>query len=381
MSNELTTRAWVEVDLDALRANLRAVRDRVGPGASLIPMVKADGYGLGAQRVVHALDALQPWGWGVAALSEGLELRAAGVTRPIVVFSPLAPQALAAAVAAELTPCVSDLDTIHVLADEARRHRTTVHFHLEIDTGMGRAGFDWRQAAKWGTEVSAVCGSQLRWAGVYTHFHSADEVPEEPSRVQWERLHDAIAQLPVSTEDLMVHAANSAGVMRWPEFGADAVRPGIFLYGGGIGPRDAGLAEAPRPVAALKARIVLVRDVPPGSTVGYGATHVARAWSRWGTLGIGYGDGYPRALGNRAHAIVRGKRVPVVGRISMDMTVVDLSDVPEAEAGEIATLIGSDGAEEVTLDEVAAAAGTISYEILTGLTQRLPRVERGDGGD
>jgi alanine racemase len=128
-------------------------------------------------------------------------------------------------------------------------------------------------------------------------------------------------------------------------------------------------------VAALKARVVLIRDVPPGSTVGYGATHAARSWERWGTLSIGYGDGLPRALGNRGSALVRGSRVPVIGRISMDMTVVDLSSVRDAVVGDVATLIGTDGGHTITLDEVAAQAGTIGYEILTGLTARLPRVE------
>ena len=378
MQNTLTTRAWVEVDPEALRENYRAVRDAVGTGAVVIPMVKADGYGLGARRVVAALEPLQPWGFGVAAVEEGLALRAAGVALPIVVFSPMAPQAVHTAVSARLIPCISELTALRVLAAEAARAAAPVDFHVEIDTGMGRAGFDWRETPRWSAELVAACGSQLRWAGVYTHFHGADGADAKPSQVQWERFRDALAQLPVSREDLMVHACNSAAALRFPAWAADAVRPGIYLYGGRIGGAELDLVRPPRRVASVRARLVLVREVPPGSTVGYGATHVAAGWERWGTLAIGYGDGLPRALGNRGHALIGGRRVPIVGRVSMDMTVVDLTSVPEARVGDVATLIGGDGGAEITVDEVAALAGTISYEILTGLTARLPRVETGD---
>jgi alanine racemase len=184
-----------------------------------------------------------------------------------------------------------------------------------------------------------------------------------------------VAQLPVSREDLMVHAANSAAALRWPEYAADAVRPGIFLYGGhAVGEPVVGVPQ-PLAVASVRARIALIRQVPPGSTVGYGATYAARGWERWATLGIGYGDGLPRSLGNRGAALVRGQRVPIIGRISMDMTVVDITAAGGAGVGDVATFIGRDGDAEITVDEVAQHAGTIAYEILTGFTPRLPRVE------
>jgi alanine racemase len=209
---------------------------------------------------------------------------------------------------------------------------------------------------------------------VLTHFHGADSADATATAAQWARFQDALAQLPVSREDLMVHAANSAAALRFPEYAADAVRPGIFLYGGRATPLAG--APVPRAVASVRARVVLVREVPPGSTVGYGATHVARSWERWGTVGVGYGDGLPRRLSNRGSGLVRGQVVPFVGRISMDMTVVDITGVPEAEVGDVVTLIGADGGAEITVDEVASLADTISYEILTGLRPRLPRVEK-----
>ncbi len=380
MSIRPDARAWVEVDTDALRANFETVRRRVGPGVAQIAMVKADGYGLGAERVVHALEPLEPWAYGVATVEEGGALRRVGIGRPILVFSPIPPDAYGAAAELGLIACISDLAALERWADATAAVPGGGEFHVEIDTGMGRCGFDWRETPRWAEAVRARSSPRLRWTGVFTHFQGADAPERGPTLTQWERFRDALDRLPVSREELVVHVANSAGALRFPELACDAVRPGIFLYGGhpapGAGADD---VPAPRPVVAVRARIVLVRNVAPGTTVGYGAAHVAREWERWGTLGIGYGDGLRRAVGHRAGAIVRGRRVPTVGRISMDLTVVDLSDVPEACVGDVATLIGRDGDEAITLEEFAAHADTIGYEILTGLTPRLPRLERSHG--
>lgn len=382
----MRSRAWVEIDLTALRTNYRTIRERVGSRVGIIPMVKAGCYGLRSPAVIDVFEAEGPWGYGVATVAEGIELREGfdgrrpPVRRPILVVTPIPPGGEQDAAEAQLTACISDLDGLDRWSAAARRQRTTLDFHVEVDTGMGRAGFDWREVQSWATAVRERVGPQLRWTGVFTHFHSADAADGTSVEVQWERFQDTLSRLPVSREDLVVHAANSAAAMRWPEVHADAVRPGIFLYGGHPAPdiEDAA-AIAPKPVVAVRARLAMIRDVPPGTTVGYGATHTARSWERWGTLDIGYGDGLPRSLGNRGSAIVRGRRVPIIGRISMDLTVVDLSGVPEAAPGDIVTLIGSDGGEEITVDEVAGQAQTISYEILTGLTPRLPRVLL-DGG-
>jgi alanine racemase len=376
MSNDLQERAWVEVDLDALRDNYRAVRQAVGAHPAIIPMVKADAYGLGADRVVRALEPLEPWGYGVATADEGVALREFGVRRPVVVFGPLPPTAVATAARAGLSATISDIPSLEQWAAAATGGR--LDFHVEIDTGMGRAGFDWRDTPEWSQAVQQIANArQVRWTGVMTHFHGADGPDATASSVQWQRFQDSLEQLPVPRSDLMVHAANSAAALRWPDYAADAVRPGIFLYGGHPAPQAGEPVSKPRPVVAVRTRLVLVREVPPGSTVGYGATHVSQEWERWGTLAVGYGDGLPRRLGNRGSAIVHGRVVPFVGRISMDMTVVDITGVPEARAGDVVTLIGSDGDASIMLDDVAGQAETISYEILTGLRPRLPRVEKG----
>jgi alanine racemase len=334
-------------------------------------MVKANGYGLGAMAVVRALEALEPFAYGVAAADEGVALRAAGVGKPIIVFTPLSNEGFAQAAAHRLTPAISSVAQL-----EQWRALDAGGFHVEIDTGMGRAGFDWRETAQWAPRVRALANTNVPWEGVYTHFHGADAADAAPTAAQWQRFQDALAQLPVSREDLLVHACNSAAALRWPQYALDAVRPGIYLFGGNPAPAAGESTDlVPRPVASVRGLIVLVREVPPGSTVGYGATHASQGWERWATVAIGYGDGIRRELGNAGSAIVRGRKVRIVGRISMDLTVVDVSGLAEVEAGDVATFIGAEGEEEILVDELASQAGTISYEILTGLTPRLPRLE------
>ncbi len=380
-STALRSRAWVEVDLDAFSRNLLAVRDAARPRAGVVPMVKADAYGLGmgpvADAAAAALGADGLWAFGVAAVAEGEALRRHGWTGRIAVFAPLPPGETERAARAGLVPTFSDLDGVRRWSGAAGPGRR-LSFQTEVDTGMGRAGFPWQEAAEWGAAVRDAAGDLLRWEGCFTHFHSADEPDLSSADEQAARFRRALAALPPAGgggPERVVHSANSAAAVRRAGYGGDVVRPGIFLYGGSAGP-----GARPEPVASVRARIALVRRVPPGSTLGYGATHVSRRAERWGTVSIGYGDGIPRALGPAGGcALVRGRRVPIIGRISMDVTVVDLTDVPAAAAGDVATLIGADGGDGIALDEVAARCGTISYEILTGLTRRLPRVYAGGG--
>jgi len=386
MSIRPDTRAWIEIDRAALRRNYLAIRRLAGPEVRIIVMVKADGYGLGAERVARALEPLDPWGYGVATAEEGIALRRAGVRRPILVTEPLPVDATAAAASAGLTACISHPGQLERWAAVAPLSPTGLDFHVEIDTGMGRCGLDWRTAAEWVPVLRAYAGANLRWTGVFTHFHSAD-APDGSSAEQWARFEAVLREIGAAGPRLMVHAANSAALLRFPAYHASAVRPGLFLYGGDPVPqlrRDGvGGTHLPRPevVVSVRARIVMVRDVPPGTTVGYGATHRAERPERWATLGIGYGDGLPRALSNVGSVLVRGQRAPIVGRISMDLTVVDVTEIPETTVDDVVTLIGRDGAEEITLEEVAARAGTINHEILSRFGPRLPRVEIGGDAD
>jgi alanine racemase len=370
------TRAWIEIDLDALRANYDTVRRAAGEGVAVVPMVKADAYGLGVDRVVRTLEPLHPWGYGVATAAEGAGLRELGVTRPVLVVGPLPRGDTELAARTGLTASISSLAGLEAWAEAAGLAGTVLDFHVDVDTGMGRTGFDWRDAGRWAPALAERCTDRVRWTGVFTHFHSADVEDRASATEQWERFGATLVQLPVPRERLMVHASNSAAALRWPELALDAVRPGIFLYGGEAAPGVPGVPP-PEPVVSVRARLALVRDAPAGSTVGYGATHVAEGPERWGTLTIGYGDGLPRILGNRGYALVRGRRVPIIGRISMDLTTVRLDAVPDAAAGDPVTLIGNNGEERITVDEVADRADTIAYEVLVSVgSSRMPRIER-----
>ena len=376
MSNEYRTRAWAEIDLAALRANFQVVRTRAATARGVLPMVKANAYGLGVDAVVDALEPLDPWGYGVAAVTEGIALRALDISRPILIATPTPPGEENAVVGAELTPSISDLDSLRRLRAAAEASDATIDFHVEIDTGMGRSGFAANDAARWGPEVVEAAGS-LRWTGAFTHFHSADEVDgESVTREQARRFDAAIALLPVPREQLLLHVANGAAAVRWPELAYDLVRPGIFLYGGRIAPAETG-APRPEPVVSIRARASLVREVAAGATVGYGATYTAGAPERWATAAIGYGDGLPRALAEKGEAIVRGRRVPLRGRVSMDSVVLDVTGVAGVEAGDVVTFVGTEDGATLSLDEVARTTGTISYEILTRMTERVARVYSG----
>jgi alanine racemase len=375
MSTSPEARAWIRVSADALRRNYARIRASVGPATSIIPMVKADAYGLGMREVVGTLKRERPWGWGVATLAEGVRLRELGIEDPVIVLCPLPPESLAPALAARLQVTVSSLESLESLIGVARTAQVVPAVHVDVDTGMGRSGFDWRGAREWMPRIVEAARADIRWVGCFTHLHSADE-DEASGREQWGRLRlvlDAVGEVPPG---LMVHVLNSAGALRLPELANAAVRPGIFLYGGQAG---RGL-PAPEPVASVHARVIHLRHADPGTTLGYGATHRARGPERWATLSIGYGDGLPRGLGNRGQALIHGRRVGIIGRISMDMTVVDISGVSGVRVGDFATLLGTEGEESITVDDVAELAGTISYEILTGFTPRLPRVWTGLDG-
>ncbi len=325
-------------------------------------MIKANGYGLGVQAVVRALESVGPWGFGVATMDEGRELREIGVERPVVVFTPASAAQLGALLEHNLRPVLDDPAVI-------RQWPSDRPYHCEIDTGMSRAGVRWDDTKT----LAAVVASAPE--GVFTHFYSADE-NGATVLLQLDRFGTALSAF--TERPQLVHVCNSAGAWRVKDK-FDLVRPGIFLFGGEIG-ND---LPTPSPVVSVRARVVSLRRVRAGETVSYGGEWVADEETTVATIGIGYADGLPRAIQRRAtllvrgrrFPVVRGRRFPVVGRITMDMTMVHLG--PNAgndiAVGDVVTVIGTDGAGEITLDEFAGWAGTISYEILVGLGSRLPR--------
>ncbi|MGI8509764.1 MAG: alanine racemase [Gemmatimonadaceae bacterium] len=347
------SRAWLDVDLAALRRNAGALARRAG--VPLIPMVKADAYGVGAGGVLAALEATDPWGYGVATIAEGAALRGLGVGRPIVVFTPILISGHAAAHAADLTPSLCSAAAIREWGPSGRP------YHLAIDTGMNRAGVSWR-------DISSVAEvvNEFPPAGAYTHFHSA-QLDSGDTAVQDERFRAALRNL--GTDIPFLHTANSAATARNGASGWDAVRPGVFLYGVGCG---AGAGLEPEPVVHLKARVVDLRWVEAGDTVSYDATYAATSKERIATVAAGYGDGYPRALSNRGRALLNGVRIPVRGLVTMDMTMFDVTGV-QCEIGDTVTLMGSGDGGLITVEDIAREAQMSPYEVLTGLAPRLDR--------
>ena len=351
-----TSRAWVEIDLGALMRNGAAIARHAG--VPIMPMVKADAYGIGAAGAVRALEPLQPWGYGVATVAEGAALRSFGVTRSILVFTPLLPQDFSAARAARLTPVLGDALAI------AKWTETPAVWHLGIDTGMGRAGVRWDRLAE---VMPLVAASPPE--GACTHFHTAHDPASV--RVQRSRFQAAVASLP--SRPRVLHAENGPATERLEgPSSMDVVRPGIFLYGVGSGE---GARIVPEAVVHLRARIVELRDLHSGDPVSYEATWRAPQPRRIATLGIGYADGYRRALSNRGEALVNGRRARVAGLVTMDMTMIDVTDV-DCHVGDAVTLIGADRDDCLTVADVAATAELSPYELLTGLRLRMSHIWR-----
>jgi alanine racemase len=351
-------RALVEIDLGALQRNGAAVARRAG--VPLLPMIKADAYGLGAKGALRALEVLEPWGYGVATVSEGEELRDLGVSRSIVVFTPLLSGELARARVARLTPTLGFSREI-----EAWLKAGGGAWHLAIDTGMSRAGIPWREINDI-AQLAALAPPE----GAFTHFHSA-ELSDGTMEAQEQRFREAVSRLP--SRPRLLHADNSAAIARKGRSAWDLVRPGIFLYGVGSGSTA---AIQPEPVVHLRAPIVEIRNLEAGDTVSYDATLRVERAARIATLSVGYADGYPRSLSQVGSVLVGGTLAPIAGTVTMDMTMIDVTTV-KCEVGDVVTLIGRSGNTVLTVERVADAASMSPYELLTGLRSRVEKTYTG----
>jgi alanine racemase len=349
-----TARAWVDVDLAALVANARKVA--AVSGSRLLPMVKANGYGLGAVEVARALEVVGPWGFGVASIEEAGSLRSAGITRPILVATPLLPQWIPRFIQHDLRPSVGDPVALDAWVAQSDRP-----FHLEIDTGMSRGGVRWNDTPAL-EQIRSTLRTASAWEGVFTHFLDS-ESDDDTTALQWRRFQQILETLPRRAS--LVHAANSAAALRGSRYAADLVRPGIYLYGGAAG------TATPEPVAALRARVVALRSLDPGDTVGYGGSFRSDRQCTIATLAVGYADGFPRSARDSQPGMreieVNGRLVPLVARVTMDMCMVLVDE--SVAVGDVGTVYGG----LVSLDQQAERAGTISYELLTRLGSRVNR--------
>ena len=364
---------WAEIDLAALRANVRAIQEFVGPRVEIFAVVKANAYGHGAVPVARAALAAGATRLAVHRVDEGVELREAGIDAPILLlgYAPLSAAPLVARY--RLTPTVNTLEFAEALAaylDEP------LPVHIKVDTGLGRYGLLPQEVVDFARALDAM--SHIVIEGVYTHFATADEADASYMRRQFGIFRDVLSALEAAgIRPILRHACNSAATFAFPQAHLDAVRPGIALYG--LRPSDAW--EPPvrlRPVLTLKSRVARVRTLPAGSSIGYGRTFTADKPIRVALVPIGYGDGYHRVLSNRAQVLIRGKRARMVGRVSMDQIVVDVTHIPGVQIEDEVVLIGEQGGEAIRAEEVARWAQTINYEVTTSLLPRVTRIYLGE---
>lgn len=366
-----TSRAWAEVDLSALEQNIREVRRVLPSRVGIISVVKADAYGHGVRPVVERLSSLGVQGYAVASPLEGAEVRAIGVTEPILVFGPIFPCDLALILTHGLSVSISSIEEIDWLRTALSGARSNICVHLKIDTGMGRMGAALSDAP---TLVEAIQGIKtLKLAGVYTHLASAGEQAVFTA-LQRTRLAEFIETLP-SAPDLLIHADSSAGVTVFDASGPwNAVRLGLMQYGCEPYPLTTDLSPVLKPVLSAHARVGLVKELSKGSAIGYGGTHRLTRDSIIAVVTLGYADGLSIHLSNCGSMIIGGQRCPILGRVCMDLTVLDVTDCPAIpQVGALVTWIGSQGKASISAEELSAWAQTIPWECLCSLSQRVPR--------
>lgn len=366
---------WAEINLDALASNFRVVKDRVGRDVNVMAVVKANGYGHGAVECARRLEREGADWFGVALPEEGIELRQAGIERPILCLGGFWEGQATACLQHGLVPVVYRLDAADALDKAAADTGKIADVHVKIDTGMGRLGIRFDQVGEFVSGLKKF--KHLRVDGIMTHFAAADDPSCGPlTGNQAQRFDDVVNHF--RNEGFAPthrHLANSAGIYGRPSGWGNLVRPGGVLYGLW---RDILPPEVQKtglqPVMSLRSRIFLLKCVPKGETIGYGCTFEASRESLIATLPLGYDDGYMRGLSNRGHVIVRGVLAPVVGRISMDLTLIDATNVPDVAMDDEVTLFGRAGDHQIAVEDLAKIVGTLSYEITCRIGQRVPRL-------
>ena len=374
----MTTTTWVEIDLSAIRSNAQAIK-AYAQGSSLIAVIKADAYGHGVIPVAEALHEEAAM-YAVATVAEAVELYTAGIRKPILVLFNVLPDQVGTLIDYELTPSVYEPTLCHALSHAAQAKGTSVKVHLDVDTGMNRGGIWFTEAVDFVKWLTSLAGIEIE--GIFTHFATADEADKSHAHLQLERFNSVLSALSkVNLRPSIVHAANSASALTLPDAHLDAIRVGLSLYGVYPSPEVKRASTVSlQPALTWKARIISLRQSAQGEGVSYGRTHIVEEPTWLATLPVGYADGYPRALSNRAEALIGGVRCQQIGLVCMDGSVFQIAAANEGGAnlplniGDEAVLIGKQGNLEITVDEIAERTGTISYEILTGIGKRVPRI-------
>lgn len=374
ISRQLGRPSWVEVDLDNLAQNIREFKRHISPGTKLMAVVKADAYGHGAYEISRVALKEEAWGLAVASLEEGMTLRKEGIKSPLLILGPTEPGLSRLLLTSSLTPTILNWESALALDCCARGLGTRAAVHVKVDTGMGRLGIrNPRDVLNFLAGISSLKGLYLE--GLYTHFATADERNKSFAQEQLRLFQELLAACRERRINIpLKHAANSAATIELPEAHLDLVRVGISLYG--YYPS----AEVRRdqvkltPLLTLKSKVIFLKKVPPGTPISYGRTYITPRETLIATVPLGYGDGYPRSLSNRGFMLVRGQRAPVVGRVCMDLTMLDVGHIPSVQEGDEVVAYGCQGGEIIKLDQVAEELNTISYELLCNMSKRLPRV-------
>jgi alanine racemase len=376
-TDKLLRPTWVEISLSKLRRNFARIRELAGTRRTMV-VIKADAYGHGAVPVSKCLAECGVDWFGVATVEEALELRAAGIEKPVLLLGGLYMSDPAHLIEYNLTPSISSTMRLDTYAECARRYGKPIEFHLKVDSGLGRLGLPRDRVTSFVEHYRELDGLQLK--GLFTHLASAEDLVAAQTDEQAERFLEALGQLRgLQVEPEWIHVSNSAALLTGRKFPENLVRIGALLYGYCmplIVPPGQELPKVPEfePVLTFKSRIVYIKDIPSGTPLGYSASFYARRPSRIATVPVGYADGLSHALSNRGYAIVRGRRARIVGSISMDLTLLDVTDIPGTDVGDEVILIGEEGHSSITAVEIAQLLDTVPYEVLCSIGKRVPRI-------
>lgn len=374
-------RVYAAVDLTAVRFNMEQMHENLHPGTGMLGVIKTDGYGHGAVPIGRELETI-PYvsGYAVATAEEAFILRRAGLKKMILVLGYTFSYSYEELIMQDIRHAVFRRDALEALDACAGRLKKKAKVHVKVDTGMSRIGIrPDEEGLSFMTWLSAL--NNIEVEGIFTHFARSDERDKAAALAQLETFNSFVeeAERRTGKEIPLKHCSNSAGILGLPEANLSFVRAGITLYGlspSGEVPKE---LLSLRPVLSLKSHLVLVKEIPEGTPVSYGGTYVAKERMRIATVPVGYGDGYPRSLSNKGCVLVRGKRAPIIGRVCMDQFMVDVSGIPGASEGDEVTLIGTDGSEELTMEELGELSGRFNYELASCLGSRIPRVYLKDG--
>ncbi len=371
LRNEQKYRSWVEVDLDNFTTNLLEIKRLIGDDVDFMQTVKADAYGHGAIEISHAALRAGARMLGVANADEGIQLRVSGIEAPVVILGPSTLPEIPDMIKYHLTPSVSDAGFVRALEEQLDRASRTLSVHVEVDTGMGRGGTMHSEAIDLIRYIKTL--PHIILEGLFSHFASS-EIMNQYNDQQWQMFSGLLTGLQQMGIDIPLrHMDNSGAILNYPALKLEMARPGIMTYG--IYPSAETISKAAlAPVMSFKTTIVLVKEFPAGYGIGYNRTYITKDKTRVATIPVGYGDGYPFILSNQGEALIHGRRAPVIGRVSMDMCTLDVTHIPDCEVGDEVVLLGRQGNEYISANEIAAKAKTISYEVLCALGKRAPRV-------